>query len=239
MKNRLEADFSYEYLTPDSPYGSWKTFNLAWYHRPARDLTYFFQLGTFSRKDGQGGLGAAGAYKDWTPWMYTYTDLSLGTNSDYLPRARADNDFNFKLGRGRNVVWTAGLSYIKYFSVRKDFILSTGLTLYLGRWIGTYRLFRNASSPGSVISWSHLFGIGYGREGWQWTWLDFSFGKQAYIAPYLAAPSQVRQGSFLVEASHRRWLGRTWGIYVDASYFKLYNGGYEKYGIAPGVFKEF
>lgn len=237
-RHRLEANLSFEYLSPNGVYGSWKTASIGFYDKPRKDLTYFLQIGTFSRKEGEALLGTLGIYKDWMRRLYTYSSLSAGTRSDYLPQIRIDHDFNIKLGTKENIVWTAGASYIKYFDIHKDIILSTGITLYLDNWIWQYRLSRNESDPNSIVSYSHLFSAGYGREGWQWTYLDFSFGKQAYLASYLASPEEVRQNSLNISIKHRHWIDKDYGIFGDLSYFKL-KDGYDKYGLSFGVFREF
>lgn len=235
---RLEADLSYEYLTPNNIYGSWKALSIGFYDKPMRDLTYFIRLGAFSRREGEAILGSLGVYKDWGSRLYTYSALSAGSRSDYLPELRIDHDFNIKLGTMKNIVLIAGGSYIDYFDTHRDIILSTGITLYYDRWIWTYRVFRNESDPGSVISYSHLFSAGYGREGWQWTYLDLSIGKQAYLATYLLRPEEVSQDSLYTSLKHRRWIGKRYGIFGDLSYFKL-KDGYDKYGFSFGVFREF
>ena len=235
---RLEAFYSYEHLTPHDIYGSWHILNVAYYDQLRRDFTYFLGFGAFSRDEGDAVLGNAGAYKDWSPSLYTFTSVAIGSNSEYLPQFRIDHDFNFKFGPAKSIVWVAGASYIDYYDVHEDFILSTGIVLYAGEWILNYRLFRNDSSPGDAVSYSHLISTGYGKEKWQWTYLNLSFGKQAYYATQLKNPEEVRQSSFLVGLKHRRWLGKDYGVFFDVSFFKL-NDGYEKYSFAPGVFKEF
>jgi len=235
---RLEAYYSYEYLTPHDDYGSWHLLNLAYYDQLKRDFNYFVNLGAFSRDEGDAVLGNAGAYKDWSPSLYTFTSLSAGSNSEYLPKFRIDHDFNIKFGPSKSIVWTLGASYIDYHDVHEDVILSTGIVLYAQDWIVNYRLFRNSSSPGDVVSYSHLISTGYGREGWQWTYLNLSFGKQAYYATQLTNPEEVSQSSLYVCLKHRRWLGKDYGVFIDTSFFKL-KDGYEKYSFSPGVFKEF
>lgn len=237
-KHRLEMSFSYEYLTPHDVYGTWKNFSIGLHNKPKPDLTYFVQLGVFSRKEGDGMLGNVGAYKDWGSRLYTYSALSIGTNSEYLPRIRIDNDFNIKIGAMKNIVWTAGVSYIKYFDLHKDLILSTGLTLYNGNWISGYRVSMNDSSPGNVISYSHHVSIGYGKEGWQWTFLDLSYGKQAYLATSVLIPEEVRQDAPYISIKHRRWIGKNFGVLIELNYLKL-KDTYEKYGFSSGIFKEF
>ncbi|GAB4538463.1 MAG: hypothetical protein Fur0020_07390 [Thermodesulfovibrionia bacterium] len=235
---RLEANVSYEYLSPNDVYGSWKTVSSGFYGKPMKGFTYFFQLSGFSRKDGEALLGTLGAYKDWSDSLYTYSAISVGTESDYLPEIRLDHDFNLKFGAMRAIVWTLGASYIRYFDIHRDTIISTGMTLYRNEWIWNYKIFRNESDPGDVISYSHLISIGYGREGWQWTNLDLSFGKQAYLATYMVNPEEVRRDSLHTSVKHRHWIGDGHGVFGDISYFDL-KDGYDKYGISIGVFKEF
>lgn len=235
---RVEAHLLHESLNPHYIYGSWTNIFLSYYASPQRGLTWFVQLGGFSRNVGDAFLGVGGAYKDWGERLYTYTALTAGSDSAYLPKVRFDNDFNFKFGDKRNIVWTLGVTYVNYHNAHKDMILSSGITLYFPSLVTTYRIFRNKSDPGSVISFSHLIDVAYGREGWQWTNLTFSFGNQAYLADYLAKPEEVDQDSLYLVLKHRRWIKKGWGILGDISYFKL-EDGYKKLGLSIGFFKEF
>ena len=236
---RFELSAVYEALSPSAVYHSWKNLLASFYSGPRTGFTYFFQLGGFSRFEGQAALGVAGAYKDWGPGIYTYTAVAVGSRSGYLPSFRFDHDTNFKFGARRNIVWTVGLTYIRYFDVHRTAILSTGLTVYLEGWILTYRVFGNQSDPGHVRSASHLVDAAMGREGSAWTNLTLSFGKQAYLATYLAKPEEVNQGSLNLSLKHKRWLGKKgFGFLGEAGYFRL-SEGYDKYTISAGFFKEF
>ncbi len=235
---RVEAHVLYESLSPSDIYGSWTNILLSYYAGPKRGLTWFFQLGGFSRNVGDALLGVGGAYKDWGDRLYTYTALAAGSDSAYLPQVRFDNDFNFKFGDSRNIVGTLGVTYVNYHNAHEDLILSSGITLYLQSLVMTYRIFRNKSDPGNITSFSHLIDAAYGREGWQWTNVTFSFGYQAYLADYLATPEEVAQDSLYLILKHRRWIKKGWGILGDLSYFKL-EDGYKKFGLSLGFFKEF
>jgi len=235
---RVEAHLLYESLSPHDIYGSWSNFLLSYYTSPKKGLTWFFQLGGFSRNVGDALLGVGGAYKDWGERFYTYTALSAGSDSAYLPQVRFDNDFNFKFGNKRNIVWTLGVTYLNYFNTHEDLILSSGITIYLQSLITTYRIFRNKSDPGNVTSFSHLIDAAIGKEGSQWTNLTFSFGNQAYLADYLAKPEEVDLDSLYLVLKHRRWIKKGWGLIGDISYFKL-EDGYKKYGFSLGFFREF
>lgn len=235
---RLEAKFSYEYLNPKSVYGTRETFDLYYYNKHANDLTYFLQLGIFDREEGKALLGGLGAYKDWKSNFYTYSALSIGTNSEYLPRFRIDNDFNFKVGPEKNIVLTAGITYIEYFDVHEDVILSAGLTYYQNMWVSGYRFFRNHSDPGDSISYSHLVNIAYGSEESHWTYLIFSYGNQAYLATSLSNPEEIDQDALSITLKHRRRIKDNYGVILETGFFEL-EDGYKKYLFAPGVFMEF
>lgn len=236
---RFELTAVYEALSPRAVYHSWKNFMAGFYSGPKTGLTYFFQLGGFSRFEGEAMLGVAGAYKDWSPGFYTYTALAAGTRSGYLPSFRFDHDSNFKLGPKRNIVWTVGFTYIRFFDSHRTAILSTGVTAYLEGWILTYRVFGNRSDPGRVLSAAHLLDAMAGAEGKRWTNLTISFGKQAYLATYLARPEEVNQSSLSVVLKHKHWFGeKGFGLLAEASYFTL-KDGYDKLGLSAGFFKEF
>lgn len=235
---RVEAYLLYESLDPSDIYGSWTNILLSYYASAQKGLTWFFQLGGFSRNVGDALLGVGGAYKDWGDRLYTYTALAAGSDSAYLPKFRFDNDFNFKIGNKRNIIWTLGLTYVNYHNAHKDLILSSGITLYFQSLITTYRIFRNKSDPGSITSFSHLIDLAYGKEGSQWTNLTFSFGNQAYLADYLTKPEEVNQDSVYLVLKHRRWVKNGWGILTDISYFNL-EEGYKKFGLSLGFFKTF
>lgn len=238
LKNRIEITGAYDHLSPHDMYGDWESFSAAFYRKERQDVTWYVELDAFTRKEGKGMLAVAGAYKDWTDALYTYTAVAVGTNSVYLPEVRFDHTFNMKFGPEQTFVWLIGLTSINYHTDYRDFILSTGLTAYLDTWVPEYRIFRNVSSPGSVVSYSHLLTLAYGREQWQWTTAVVGFGKQAYQALELAAPAAIKSDSFSVTLKHRRWLQNNYGLLGELSYFNLQET-YKKGGLLLGVFREF
>lgn len=235
---RIEGNFSFEYLSPHATYANWITGNVAFYSKQSSDFTYFVQGSFYNRNEGNDLVAAVGAYKDWASFLYTYSSVTAGTHSTYLPKIRADHDFNLKIGPSKNIVLTAGITFVDYYNDHRDVIVSGGPTVYLDKWVSQYRLFYNNSNPGSVSSFSHLVSIAYGEEHWQWTYLNISFGKQAYLATSLATPEAVNNDSLNICLQHRHWLGKYYGIFGSASYFKLQDG-YEKFGVSLGVFYEF
>lgn len=237
-KNRVELWGTYEYLSPHDTYEDWKALAMAFYRKELPDFLWFAHVEGFKRREGNGVLFGLGAYKDWTDSFYTYTAVSAGTNAVFLPQIRVDHDFNTKFGPEKKFVWLLGATYIQYHDVHRDYILSTGLSAYLGSWVAEYRLFRNLSEPGWAESYSHLLALAYGQDGKQWTKGAFSFGKQAYQATELGTAEAVNNNSYLVTLNHRRWLERDYGVFGEVSWFDL-EKSYKKTGLLLGVFKEF
>ncbi|MCX8031624.1 MAG: YaiO family outer membrane beta-barrel protein [Thermodesulfovibrionales bacterium] len=235
---RLDFEFSHELLSPKKIYGTWNSTNLNFFHRPIETFTYFLGVSGFSRKEGQALQLTGGVYKDWKDWLYTYSALSCGTNSSYLFRYRLDHEFFFKLGKKKNIAPSIGVSHIKYFSPHKDLITLGGLTYYGDGFNITYKHFINISEPGSIVSQSHMFSLEIGKDKKAFTYLNISFGKQAYLATYLASPEEIRQNSHYIVLKHRHWIGKFWGSIFGLNYLNL-KEGYDKYGFSVGIFREF
>lgn len=238
-KNRIEVNLTYEQLSPKTVYGTWKNFDLMFYSKTLNQFTPFVGFSGFSRsKSGKAALETAGTYIDLSDCMYTYSQITAGSNSDYLPRFRLDHEFNIKLGKEKNIVFTIGASYIKYWDVHRDTVFHIGPTIYKGNLVFTYFFFRNISNPGGVTSNSHLVSLGYGEEGKSWIYLDISFGKQAYLATNLTNPEKVINNSYDINLTYRKWLGKDFGIILGLGYFRLIKD-YKKFRISSGFFKEF
>jgi YaiO family outer membrane protein len=226
---RIEASYSFDYLDPKDPYGEWHSGQISFYHTVTPDFTYFIQGAGYNREEGTGATGTIGVYKGWTSYLYTFTSVSAGTKVDYLPEFRVDQDFNFNVWPSKKLNFVAGVSYIDYFEDSSGWIFSGGPMIAYDKWLLHYRLFYNISDPGSVTSFSHLISLGYGQEGWQWTYLNVSFGKQAYLATYVT-PQEVNQNSLSINLRHRHWLDKYYGVFGDVNYSKL-EDGYDRYGI--------
>lgn len=237
-QDRFEISLGYEYLDPNDIYGVWKSLNLSYYQRYSKDLTLVYQAGLFGRDEGDAALFALGAYKDWTPTLYTFSQVTVGTDSEYLPKYRFDNDFYFKFGDHLQWVGIVGLTYIDYHDVHSDFIPSLGLTYYAPRYNITYRFFSNISDPGNVYSATHLLSAGYGAEKEYWTYLDISYGNQAYNSVLDSGFSYFDEDGLNIELKHRHWLMENTGIFGSLGFFQLDNG-YDKYLFRIGYFKEF
>ncbi|MGE5343948.1 MAG: YaiO family outer membrane beta-barrel protein [Candidatus Omnitrophota bacterium] len=238
VTHRIEINWLMEYLKMESGESTpWKSLYLKYSGSPSPTFNYFVQLGRVRRDGKSDYIGIIGAARDWTDWFYTYSAVSAGTRIDYLPRLRFDQDFNFKFLRNRALVWTIGMAYIRYHIPTRNWILSTAAKLYLKKLILEYRLFRNQSNPGEVVSYTHLGSIGYGAEKKSWTFFNVSRGSQAYLAFYIDNPEQIRQNALNLSLVHRQWLFKNLGIELQFNYVDL-EGGYQKYGIFSSLFLE-
>ncbi len=238
---RIDVSSSYYFLDPHGIYGSWYIGTVKYYNNSNKKFNYFIEADGFSRTiEGEGFLATIGAYTIWTPWLYTVSDISSGTNYLYLPEFRVDNNFNFKLGKYKNIVWEIGGSYIKYNDNNLNLIASTGITYYYKRWIASYQLFRGISDPGNVVFWSHLYSIGYGKRYWERTYLNVITGNEAYLTSYLPVQyqSNVNYNALDINIRQRIWLRKDFGIIGNLDYFILHDN-YRAYGINIGIFKNF
>lgn len=205
--------------------------------RSGEGHAWYMELNAYNRKDGDGSAGqiVAGLYKDWTDWLYTFTSMSSGTNVDFLPRFRADQDFNFKLTEKRNIVWTLGGTFISYYNNSSDTILSTALNYYLPGWIFGGRYFYNISNPGALKSSSYSLSVDQGYWNRYMNTVIVSWGKQAYYATYLDSPQEVKRESTSVLLRHRNWIDEDWGFWVQGGYLSIKNG-YHGESLGMGLF---
>ncbi|MFA5393171.1 MAG: YaiO family outer membrane beta-barrel protein [Candidatus Ratteibacteria bacterium] len=237
-RNSLEADFLVEYLDPNDIYGSWESFELTFYRNQSDSLTYFLQGGVFWRDEGDGMSFGAGISKTWNKYLYTSSSVHAGTNVDYLPEINLSHGFYFKLGQNRNNVVPIGFTYIGFRNGHEVYVVSSGITVYRTGWIFEYLLSRNQNEPGSVISYSHLASVAHGQDGLQWLTLTLSAGQDAYLATDLTTPEEVNQDSYGAAIRLKRWLGKSYGVIGEISYFTL-GDSYDKYGLTVGIFTEF
>jgi YaiO family outer membrane protein len=237
-KHRLEAVVYNERYLPEAIYGNNRSLVIDYYLMPRAGLTLYCESGFYSTKAGSGVLGIAGVYKDWAPWLYTFSSLSAGTNSEFLQEYRADHDFNFKVGAKKNIVMTAGGTYVKAHDVHTTSVVSPGVTAYLNKLILSFRYLRSASNPGWIVSGSSIYSAEYGAEGKSWLCLTVTEGGQGYLALEVLVPQEVRGNVTNFDLKYRKWLKKDFGFIAGAAYLKL-EDSYEKYTVYLGSFKSF
>jgi len=238
FKHRLEAVVYYERYSPEDIYGHNESLVLDYYSMPKPGLTLYGEGGFYTTISGGGAVGIIGAYKDWSPWLYTYSAVSAGTNSPFLQQYRVDHDFNFKTGPKKNIVWTAGGTYVKAHDEHSTSVISPGLTLYLNKLILSLRYLLSTSDPGGIVSGSSICSAGYGEENKSWLYLTLTKGGQGYLAVNVFPPQEVKGDVVNVDLKYRKWLNKDLGIITGTSYLNLENG-YQKYTVYLGSFKSF
>ena len=216
--------------------GNWDSGGMR-YTRIGDGYSAYFELNGYNRTKGDGGSQqiVGGLYKDWTDRIYTYTSMSKGTNVDYLPKFRADHDFNFKVDPEKKWVWTLGATYIDYYTPNSDTIYSTGVTHYRDGLVLSYRFFYNISDPGSLTSHSQSASVDQGYWYKYLNTLIYSWGNQAYMATYLDSPEAVQRKSKSILYRHRHWIRDDWGVWVQAGVLKV-DGAYDGKSGGAGLF---
>ncbi len=185
-----------------------------------------------------GALFNIGAYKDWNKNLYTYSSISFGTNSTYLPKYRLDHEFYFKTLRNKNLVLSVGSSYIKYFNIHSDLILSLGFTYYGDGYNFTYKYLINNNNPGSIISYTNIYSLGIGYEKKHWLYLSYNQGNQSYLATYLINPTIVNYNAKYYSINYRKWINNSSGFILEYNHLDL-KDSYKKNGLIFGIFKEY
>ncbi len=236
--NRFEIDYSLDTLVPSKEYKEWHTVIATNYQKITNNFTLFYQAGTFQRESGNAILGSIGAYTTWNETFYTYSQLTLGSSCDYLPRIRVDNDLNYKLGKTKNTIFTLGLSYIDAYDNHSDKIISTAITHYGPKYNATYRIFQNHSDPGDIISYTQLFSLNYGEEKKEWLTVNISLGDQAYLSTITSNDIESRQNSSSITVGYRKWTDDHSGLYGDIGY-QVLKDSYSRSHFKIGFFYEY
>ncbi len=236
--DQLNIDVSYDYLDPNSAYGDWKALNFSYYDKISNDLTMLYQGSVITRIEGDAVLGAVGIYKGWGERFYTFTQFSAGTNSEYLPAFRLDQEFNYKFGEKKNIVGLLGFTYLKQYDQHEEFMGSLGITYYSEGYTIGYRAFLHKSNPGSVYSTSHIVSLEVGHEKDQWVSVDFSYGNPAYLLITVPSNNEVKENTLGISLKYKKWLNTNSGFYTQTGFFNL-ESEYEKYNFGIGYFREF
>ncbi len=237
-KNRLHFQYIYEDVSPNSENGIWETYYIMYYRYEKPTFNFFLHGGMVKRYGKNDYIGLLGFAKDWTSDFYTYSVAAKGTVCTYLPNARFDHDFNFKLGKKRNYLWTFGATYIRYYVPAEDFIISSGLTLFKDNWVYGYRIFNNHKFPGNIVSFTHLCSVEYGIDKSHWVTFSISWGSQAYLALYVLTPEEIRQSALNVNLKYSHWLKNNINLTAWAGYVKI-KGQYDKYLLSLSIFFDF
>jgi len=231
-QRNLEADLTYDYLTPDRDYVDWKSVEAKYFHKFNPGNTLLMATGVSIRDESLGWVQAA-YYKDWTQRLYTYTSLKAATESYWMGNLRLDNDINLKLGRDFQYILVAGQSVIYHNEDKIDYILSVGGLLYKPHYVLEGRYFFNRSDPGAIWSNAVMASVGFGTQGKYWTTVTATTGAQAYLAQ--ANLMEVNQNVYSVQLNQRIWVKSGSGLKFGLGYMNV-EDGYEKYNFSVGWF---
>ena len=230
--NRIETSLLNEYLSPNDTYGEWYALNATYYRDAAPTWNYHIGATGHYREDGA-LLLFAGIAKNWSRKLFSNFAVSTSTECDYLPVFRLDADINVKLFKNEILIATLGYAYVNYHTDYEDIIWRYGASLYIQRLVFELMVLDNTSNPKNVKSSTTLLSIGYGLEGWQWTYLVINFGQQAYYVNY-----EIIQNSNEFTLKHRRWLKKDFGLFASLGYMEL-GTSYEKYLFQLGFFWQY
>ncbi|MCS7165939.1 MAG: YaiO family outer membrane beta-barrel protein [Candidatus Calescibacterium sp.] len=235
--SRFEYFYYYDYFKPIEDYGDSKTYGIRYFKRVDEDQTNFFEY-YFHNKDSKSSLFVLGMYKDWSRDLYTYSAVSFGTKSDYLPKFRLDNEFNYKIGKERNMVFSLGVTYISYHNRYEDFTFHYGINYYFRYGIFSYKRFNSNVNPGGTSSSSNFFSLGLGSEKKSWIYMNYNYGNQSYLVNFYPFSLTFDKDFEFYQLSYRTWLSVDRGLIVEYNYLHL-KDTYRKPGFMVGVFYEY
>lgn len=172
--------------------------------------------------------------EDW----YGGFGASYGTGF-FFPKGRADLVINRKLGAGRNVVATAGLTAVNARDGHRDRSLLLGLSWYLPEaWVLQGGIRINRSNPGRVMANTKYLAATWGYDKRQYVSLRYDMGAEAYqLIGAGAGDLLVDFRSNVVSATWRKWLAPSYGFQLRAEAY--HNPYYNRRGLEAALFKEF
>jgi YaiO family outer membrane protein len=192
---------------------------------------------------GQHEFGDAGVYFDagdtynFNPDWYGALTVGSSAGGFFWPRFRTDGFLNKKwLGR-KQLITTAGVSYVMAKDVHRDHTFYVGSTYYFQKpWIVEEGLYFNISHPGAVFAPAGFVAVTQGHNQQQYITVRAGFGEEAYqlIGP-TAALSQFNSETLTI--TWRKWMGPNWGFNFVGDYY--HSPFYLRGGSAFGFFKEF
>lgn len=233
-KNTIEMGSNIDFVNND--FGKWYTEKIK-YLRRAGKCSYYVELNYMYREKmgGSAFVPVAGAYVDWTKWLYTFTSASVGTETEYSPLFRINNDICFKLGGKKQFVTVVGADYIDFHTEQSIAIVSTGLYYYGTGVVLSYRLFLNTCFPGFKKSFTHLASVDQGHRGEYMNTFTVSYGNQAYQTSYV----DINRRAWYALYKHQNWIGeKGWGVYGQIG-FSSVSHAYNILNTSFGIIKDF
>lgn len=227
----VEAGGFYHHVSDG--FGSWKGGYARAVLAGARNAWYLDAKLQEAFKD-RGAYGSLSNVHSFGSRFYTQLGIGGGSGKYVLPELRLDGSLNFKLGRAKALVLTAGGTYAKSKSVYEDKVLFGSLTWYARPTLlleAGGRL--NWSDPGAVRSERVSAALTLGRVGAGMVTLRGGAGTEGYqlIAPALTLRKFRSQEASL---TLRHWVSRHLGVVAGGEWY--HNPFYTRAGGLLGLF---
>jgi YaiO family outer membrane protein len=227
----IEAGGFYHHVTQD--YGDWKGGYARGVLVSARNTWYLDAKLQEAFKD-RGVYGSLVNVHTFSARFYTQLGFGAGSGKFALPDYRLDGSLNFKLGRAKALIFTAGGTYVRSKSIYRDKALFGSLSWYasptalleLGGRI-------NWSDPNAVRSQRLSGALTLGSTGTTLVTLRGGAGTEGYQLVGAAQPLR-RFRSQEASVALRQWLSRDVGTVLGGEWY--HNPFYTRAGGSLGLF---
>ncbi|MDP8223305.1 MAG: YaiO family outer membrane beta-barrel protein [Candidatus Lernaella stagnicola] len=246
LRYNLYGFGSFDHLTPHTDYGSRAGATIGFsarvndYLTPFVETTAYVRTGGELEPEGEGAAASLGITLTPSDYFSSTTAVTFGSNSDFLPAWRVDQEFGIYLPLASE--FTLGIHpgafYARYFTENDIVGVFIGPALYFYRWAVGYTFTVSESYPGELTNYAHIGYVGYTDEGTYTSFLVFTFGDVNYEDQFAATPEQVDEIYWEASWSHKYWIGVNWGLMGSLRYGQL-SEAYEQFGGDLGLFYEF
>jgi len=227
----IEAGGFYQHVSND--FGDWKGVYARAVLVSARNAWYVDAKAQEAFRD-KGVYGSLANVHTFSSRFYTLAGAGGGTGDFVLPDLRLDASLNFKLGRTRAVILTAGGTFVDAKLGYRDKALFGSLTWYAG---GSFLLEAGArgnwSNPGGVGSARGYGSLSLGRTGGDLLALRGSAGTEGYQLTGLATTLRKFR-SQEAGLSWRHWVSHGFGTALGGDWY--HNPFYTRAGGTLGFF---
>jgi len=228
----VEAGGFYQHVSQG--FGDWKGVYGRAVLVSARNAWYLDAKAQEAFRD-KGVYGSLANVHTFSSRFYTLLGVGGGSGDFVLPDLRLDASLNFKVGRSRALILTAGGTFVDAKLGYRDKALFGSLTWYAGGSL----LFEagaraNWSNPGAVGSARGYGSLSVGKNGGDLLALRGSAGTEGYQLTGLSATLRKFR-SQEAGLSWRHWFSRAFGSVLGGDWY--HNPFYTRAGAAVGFFR--
>lgn len=228
----IEAGGFYQHVSND--FGDWKgVYGRAVLVSP-RNAWYLDAKAQEAFRD-KGVYGSLANVHTFSSRFYALLGVGGGTGDFVLPDLRLDASLNFKVGRSRALIVSAGGTFVDAKLGYRDKALFGSLTWYAGgTFLAEAGVRGNWSDPGAVASARGFGSLSIGRTGGDLFALRGSAGTEGYQLTGL--PATLRKfRSQEAGISWRHWFSRGFGSGLGGEWY--HNPFYTRAGVTAGLFR--